>query len=95
MNLYETQDFFEKINPGKAITFDFDDKCIRQIECIYTDGKLHPVNHVEYQQVRVTVEGSDPIYVPIQPHRACIDCHCLKEKIARDELHFTEVQEKE
>lgn len=90
MNLFEAQEIFAKMNPGKNITFEFDEKCIRQIECIYTEGKLHPHNHVQYECVKVSVEGNEPIYVPIQPHRAIIDCHTVKNKIGKDEIHVYE-----
>lgn len=87
MNLFEAQDIFAKMNPGKNITFEFDDKCVRQIECIYTEGKLHPDNHVQYEHLKVTVEGNEPIYVPIMPHRAVIRAEDLKGKLTRDEVY--------
>ena len=88
MNLYEAQDFFKKMYPDKQISYDFDDSCIRQIECIYTDGKLHSHNHVEYQKVRVTVEGMSPMYVPIAPHRMIGSAAYVKGKIPRDDVHI-------
>ncbi len=84
MNYFEVQEFFSKINPGKSIAYEFDDNCIRQIDCIYTDGKLHDLNHVEHRQVKVTVEGQDAVYVPIAPHRMPITAAYIKAKIAND-----------
>lgn len=87
MNYFEAQDFFKQANPGKSISFDFDDNCIRQIEAIYTDGQIHPVNHVEYQKLKVTVEGLSPVYVPIAPHRMNMTSDYLKNKIASDVVY--------
>lgn len=72
MNYYEAQEFFKKANPNKKIDFELDEKCHRVHEIIYTDGFPNPVHHIESNQLKVTVEGSDPVYVPIAPHReAC------------------------
>jgi hypothetical protein len=84
MNYFEAQEYFKKAYPGKNITFEFDDKTIRQIECIYTDGNLHPVNHVEHQKLKVTVEGAEPVYIPIMPHRECWSADKVKQKLAND-----------
>ena len=69
MNYYQVQDMFKSMYPGKTITYEFDEKCHRIHELIYTDGKPNPHHHIENQKVRVNVEGMDPIYVPIIPHR--------------------------
>lgn len=69
MNLYETQDLFKQMHPGKEIKFVFDKKCARFYELVLTDGEFNPVHHVENHKVKVEVEGMEPIYVPIAPHR--------------------------
>ncbi len=86
MNLYEAQEFYNKMFPGKKIDYEFDDKCIRQIECIYTDSNLHMLNHIEYQQVKANVDGIDPVYIPIKPHRILISAAQLKDKISNDNI---------
>lgn len=88
MDFFEAQEFFKKLYPDKLVILDFDDSCIRQIECIYTDGKLHPMNHVEYNRVKVTPQGMPSQYVPIQSHRAVVGVSTLKQKISTDELYF-------
>lgn len=82
MNLYEAQEFFKKMYPGKAISYEFDMKCLYQMEVIHSDGKPHKINHVEYQKVKVLVEGMEPMYVPIAPHRGCIEFDEVKKYIA-------------
>lgn len=69
MNLYEAQDFFKKMYPDKLVTFEFDKKCIRTFEIVHTDGKPNPYHHIEYNQVKVTPQDAESIYVPIAPHR--------------------------
>ena len=69
MNLYECQEWFKQMYPGKKVDFSFDEKCHRQHDLMFTDGKPNLVHHVEYKKVKVTVEGMDPMYVPIAPHR--------------------------
>jgi hypothetical protein len=81
MNFFEAQDFFKNMYPGKSIKFEFDKKCIRVMEIIHTDGKPNPVHHIEYQKVKVIVDGSDPVYVPIMPHRMNCDWEYVKEHI--------------
>lgn len=69
MNYYEAQEFMNKMYPGKKITFDFDSLCVKQIEVMHTNGLPNQMHHIEFQQVKVSVEGMDPIYMPIAPHR--------------------------
>lgn len=69
MDFYEAQDFFNQMYPGKKIAYEFDDKCQRKCEIVFTDGKPNDIHHVENNKVKVTVEGQNPVYVPIQPHR--------------------------
>jgi hypothetical protein len=81
MNFFQTQDFFKKMYPNTLITFEFDIKCIRTMEIIHTDGKANPVHHLEYNKVKVSVPGKEPMYVDIQPHRMCCDLNTVKEHI--------------
>lgn len=87
MNLYEAKDFFKQMYPNKQISFDFDEKCYRFLEIVMTDGKPNPTHHCECQKVKVMIEGMDPIYVPIQPHRLCFEhdymCDVLKDKMIK------------
>ena len=69
MDFFEAQDFMKKMYPDKNISFEFDDNCHRTVEIVYTDGKPHMINHVECCKVKAVIEGMDPIYIPIAPHR--------------------------
>lgn len=69
MNFFEAKEFMSKMYPDKKISFEFDDNCHRTVEIVYTDGCPHMVNHVECCKVKAIVEGMDPVYIPIQPHR--------------------------
>lgn len=86
MNYYELQEFMKKVNPGKNILFEFDDYSIRQIECMYTEDKLHTHNHIQYEKCKVTVEGQDPIYAPIAPHRMLISASEVQRKIPKSDI---------
>lgn len=91
MNLFETEEFFKNMYPGKKITMEFDDKCHREINFIFTDGAAHGVNHIAFNKVKVTVEGMPSQYVPIQNHRACTSWNELKRYItSRADFHVTD-----
>jgi hypothetical protein len=70
MDFFEAQDFFKSMHPGKNISFEFDDKCLRAIECICSESNPHIINHVVFNKVKVLVQEQDPIYVPIANHRS-------------------------
>ncbi len=88
MNFFEAQEFSKKWYPDKLVTFELDEKCIRQIECIYTDSEMHMINHVEYNQVKVTPQGMESIYVPIQSHRQLITAAQIKSKVSKDSIYI-------
>lgn len=69
MNFFEAQDMFKQWYPNKQISFEFDNKCCRVQEIMYTDGLPNECHHIENNKVKVTVEGMEPLYVPIIPHR--------------------------
>lgn len=81
MNFFEAQEFFKKMYPGKKISYDFDDNCARMHEIIYTEGKPNTHHHVDNDQVRVSVEGMDPFYCPIQSHRLTVHWNDLSQII--------------
>lgn len=81
MNLYEAQDFFKKMYPDKLVIFEFDKNCIKQLEIIHTDGGANPIHHVEYEKVKVSTDGVQPQYVPIAPHRMCMEWQCVKDHV--------------
>lgn len=87
MDFIEAQSFFKDMFPNSTIDFEFDDKCIRYIQCIYTDGKLHDICHVEYQKVKIIIKDQSPIYAPIDPHRVTMESKYLKEKISQSEIY--------
>lgn len=69
MNLFQTQDFFEQLYPGKNISYNFPKECHRQYEIIMTDGKPNPHHNVECHHVMAIVDGMPPMKVSIAPHR--------------------------
>ena len=81
MDFFQVQDVFKQMHPGKNISFEFDEKCHRVHELVYTDGVPNPVHHIENNKVKVTVEGNDPIYVSILPHRECATWDHMKSLI--------------
>lgn len=81
MDLFEARDFFQSQNPGKNINFEFDDNCHRFCEFVMTEGNPNLIHHVECRKVKVTVDGQNPIYVPIKPHRLNVYWSDLKNLI--------------
>ena len=81
MDFFQAQDFFKQMHPGKNISYDFDVNCIRQLEIIHTEGSPNPIHHLQYEKLKVTVAGMPPVYVPIAPHRACIEWKEVKKHI--------------
>lgn len=81
MNLYEAIEFFSRANPEKNVLCNFDKKCIKTIELTFTDGNLNEIFHVENNRLKVSVEGSDPVYIPIQSHRFCCEASKIKDYI--------------
>ncbi len=88
MNLYQVENYFKDIYKGKNVFLDFDMNCVRQMEIVYSDGKPHESHHLEYQKVRVTVDGTEPVYVSIAPHRIGIEWKNVKEYISSCEECF-------
>jgi hypothetical protein len=78
MNYYEAQEFFKSIYPGKQISFDFDAKCYGSLEIVHTDGSPNILHHIESNKVLVSVEGMDPFYTPIVPHRTLVTWQAVK-----------------
>lgn len=81
MDFYEAKDFFKQMYPNKLVEYNFDNSCIRQVDCVFTKNQIHANCHIEYRQVRVTVGGQESFYVPIEPHRMIITCKELKKLI--------------
>lgn len=78
MNLYELQDFINKKYPDKTKTFEFDKNCHRELSFIFTEGEAHPIHHLACTRCKVTVEGMQPEYWPIQPHRMNVSWNTAK-----------------
>lgn len=85
MNLYEAEDFFKNLYKDKKITYEFDMNCLKQMEIVHTDGLPNEIGHVEYKKVKVIVEGMDPVYMPIAPHRGCIEFKEIKDYVSKCE----------
>lgn len=83
MNFFEAQEFIKKMNPGKEVKFDFDERCIRVIELVFYEGLPNPIHHIEYNQCKALLDGQEPIYVPIAPHRMNCDLDYVKKLIGQ------------
>lgn len=91
MDLFQAKETFSKMFPDKLKTFTFDSKCIRQIEIIFTEGNPHPRHHVEYQHVKVSVDGMSDQYIPIQPHRMIMSLKQVKDYVSSlSDVHINE-----
>lgn len=69
MDIVETQKMFKELYPDHLVKFEFDEKGIRKCECIMTDGLPNLHHHLEFDKVRVTIDGVLDKYVPITTHR--------------------------
>lgn len=72
MDFFSVQQFFTNMFPGKSIAYEFDKTCIRQVEISMTDGLPTVLHFVEFQKVKVSVEGMAVQYLPISAHRASL-----------------------
>ena len=81
MNFFQVQEFFKQMHPCKTIIFTFDEKCHCMHEINYTDGIPNAIHHIENNKVKVSIEGMDPTYVSIQPHRQNISWEDIKKMI--------------
>jgi hypothetical protein len=81
MDFIQAQELFSNLYPGKKITYEFDEKCNRQHECVYTEGLPNAFHHIENDKVKVTVENENPVYVPITSHRETIGWEQMKQRI--------------
>lgn len=89
MNVYEAQELFENMYPGKKVSLEFDDTCHRTIETVYTDGLPHLQHHVECRKVKVNIEGMPSVYAPISPHRISTTWAAAKAYInAKSDVHI-------
>jgi len=79
--------------PDKEIKFEFDKKCHRELNIIFTEGMAHPVHHVAFNRVKVTVPGMDPQYWPIQPHRMNVSWNDAKSHINEVKNFYTHDQD--
>lgn len=91
MDLYQAEEFFKNLYPSKKITMEFDQNCHREINFIFTKGSAHGINHIAFERVKVSVEGMEPQYVPIAPHRICASWNELKKFITtRTDFHVND-----
>lgn len=69
MDLIELQEMMNKSFVGKKIDYDFDLNCSRLINICLTEGVPHLYHQIEFNRVKVTIEGMESQYIGIQPHR--------------------------
>lgn len=87
MNYYEIQDLYKKMFPGREIKVEFDKKCIGHYEIYFTDGKINPIQHIEYIKAKIVIEELNEIYVPINPHRENISWQAMFNSLEYIESH--------
>lgn len=93
MDFFEAQEFFKKMYPDKLIRYDFDESCHRLSELVFTEGLPNLVHHLECRQVKVTVDGQDPFYAPIKPHRIGCSWAEIKNMLLSKEDVFIDKEE--
>lgn len=69
MDIYQAENFFKDLYPGKEIKLSFPPECHRKYEIIMTDGKPNPEHHLECHHVMIEIVGEKTVRVPIAPHR--------------------------
>lgn len=82
MNIYEAKDTLKKMFADKLVTFDLDENCIKQMECVMTEGFPNMMHHIEFDKIKISVEGSSDQYIPIQPHRENMTWSTFKKMIS-------------
>ena len=93
MDLFQCMDSFKQMYPGKQITFEFDDKCHFAHYILYENGIPNPIQYVESNKVKVTVEGMNPLYCPIITHREVCTWAKMKEMINSKPKPTVEIDE--
>jgi hypothetical protein len=99
MDLIELQQMMTKSFPEKKIAYDFDYNCGRVINICMTDGIPHLFHQIEFNRVKMTIEGMEPQYVGIQAHRVSftwVDIQkIIQEKVKLEDAFISEVNIKE
>lgn len=72
MDLIELKEMMKKSFKDKEIIYDFDYKCSRLINVCLTNGVPNLLHQIEFNQVKMTVEGFESQYINIQPHRCTL-----------------------
>ena len=88
MDIYQAEEFLKKMYPGKEIKMEFDETCHREINFVFTEGAAHGINHIAFNRVKANVDGFEPFYMDIMPHRICSSWNDLKKYIiSRNEFY--------
>lgn len=99
MNLIELQQMMTKSFPEKNIMYDFDYNCGHIINICLNDGVPHLFHQVEFNRVKMTIEGMEPQYVGIQANR--VPCtwtdiqKLIEEKSKRGDIFIPDINIKE
>lgn len=89
MNFAQAQETFNTMFPDKNKEYGFDEKCVHKMDAMFTDGNPHLAHYVEYNKVKVIIEGLPELYIPLMPfHRVMATWKFLKEKISTKEDVF-------
>ena len=91
MKIFEVKSMMEKMHPGKSVDVDLDDQCICAFDQVANNGVPNLFGHVCFNKAKVTIEGMEPIYMPIMDHRQAVGVAEMKRKIALfNDVNFPE-----
>lgn len=79
MDFLQLQEKMKKNFPDSNVKYDFDSNCERVLNICITDSQPHLYHFVEFNKVKVTVEGKGFEYVPIDCHRVTVTWSFMQE----------------
>jgi hypothetical protein len=99
MDLIELQEMINKSFPDKKICYDFDHNCGRLINICMTEGVPHLYHQIEFNRVKLTIEGMESQYIGIQSHRVAFTWtdiqKMVEEKAKSGDVFISEINIKE
>lgn len=66
-SLFELQAIVATANPGKTITYNFDNSCIYSMRAMFENGGVNEFAHVTYNQVLVKIGSDAAVYMALDP----------------------------
>lgn len=78
MKLSDLQSLIAKLLPGQTVSYDFDNETQNKYDLNFTAGAPDVNQSVINNEVKVTVEGQDAIYVNIEPYTQTVDWNTIQ-----------------